>query len=454
MTSSLRKTGRTFLRTSIALTAMSLITAPTLAQTTEDEVDEVVTYDVAKTRTIAVPRLAAPQSVNTAAGSTDALSLQIAQVIASDLEASGVFQAIGPAGIKTPTEAEVTAPQFEYWRARNANQLIQGFVKVDESGKLLIGCYLYDVGFGSAQANAGYRVDAADWRRAAHKCADSIYGKLTGEMPFFDSRIAYIAETGPKGRRVKRLAVMDSDGANHRFLTNGQFTALTPRWSPDYSKILYLSYADGNPRIYIFDEKTSVQTLVTESRNPTFAPRWSPDGQSILYSMAIGGNTDIYIISARGGTPMRLTTEPGIDVGGSFSPDGKQIVFESDRSGSQQIYVMNRDGTGQRRVSRGSGRYATPEWSPRGDLIAFTRIAGDFRVGTMRPDGTGERLLTDSWQDEAPTFAPNGRVIQFFRTEKGSGETSIWQVDLTGANERKLPTPVDGSDPAWGPIRP
>ena len=444
---------RTFLRASIALTAVSLIAAPVQAQTTE-EVDEVVTYDVAKTRAIAVPRLAAPQSVNTPAGSTDALSLQIAQVIAADLEASGVFQAIGPSGVKTPTEAQVTAPEFDYWRGRNANQLIQGFVKVDDSGKLLIGCYLYDVGFGSEQASAGYRVDPADWRRAAHKCADSIYGKLTGEMPFFDSRIAYIAETGPKGRRVKRLAVMDSDGANHRFLTNGQTTALTPRWSPDYSKILYLSYSDGNPRIYIYDYNSGTQKLVTESRNPTFAPRWSPDGQSILYSMAIGGNTDIYIISANGGTPTRLTTEPGIDVGGSFSPDGKKIVFESDRSGAQQIYVMNTDGTGQKRVSTGQGRYATPEWSPRGDLIAFTRMAGDFRVGTMRPDGTGVRLLTDSWQDEAPTFAPNGRVIQFFRTEKGSGETSIWQVDLTGANERKLPTPVDGSDPAWGPIRP
>lgn len=430
--------------------------APASAQTTpppEDE-PELIEFDVAKTRTIAVPRLVSPQNVNTPAGSTDALSLQIAEVMAANLEASGVFQAIGPSGVKTPTLAQVTAPEFDYWRGKNANQLIHGFIRVDNDGKLLIGCYLYDVGFGTEQSSAGFRVDPADWRRAAHKCSDAIYGKLTGEMPFFDSRIAYIAETGPKGRRVKRLAVMDSDGANHRFLTNGQTTALTPRWSPDYSKILYLSYSDGNPRIYVYDYNSGTQKLVTESRNPTFAPRWSPDGQSILYSMAIGGNTDIYIISVNGGTPTRLTNEPGIDVGGSFSPDGRQIVFESDRSGSQQIYVMNRDGTGQRRVSRGGGRYATPEWSPRGDLIAFTRIAGDFRVGTMRPDGTGERLLTDSWQDEAPTFAPNGRVIQFFRTEKGSGETSIWQVDLTGANERKLPTPVDGSDPAWGPIRP
>ena len=235
--------------------------------------------------------------------------------------------------------------------------------------------------FGSEQASAGYRVDPADWRRAAHKCADSIYGKLTGEMPFFDSRIAYIAETGPKGRRVKRLAVMDSDGANHRFLTNGQTTALTPRWSPDYSKILYLSYSDGNPRIYVYDYAAGTQRLVTESRNPTFAPRWSPDGKSILYSMAIGGNTDIYIIGVNGGTPTRLTSDPGIDVGGSFSPNGKQIVFESDRAGSQQIYVMNVDGTGQKRLSNGQGRYATPEWSPRGDFDRIHAHCGRFPRG-------------------------------------------------------------------------
>ena len=332
---------------------------------------------------------------------------------------------------------------------------MQGFVRVGGDGNLTVGCYLYDVGFGNETTRLGFNVPPREWRRAAHKCADAIYSKLTGELPFFDSRIAYIAETGPKGKRVKRLAIMDSDGANHRFITNGQSTALTPRFSPNYKSILYLSYVDGNPRIYVYDIDAGRQRLITQSRNPTFAPRWSPDGQTILYSMAVSGNTDIYKISASGtGTPVKLTSSPGIDVGGSFSPDGRQIVFESDRSGSQQIYVMNADGTNQRRISFGQGRYATPEWSPRADLIAYTRIAGDFRVGTMRPDGSGERLLTDSWQDEAPTWAPNGRVIQFFRTAKGSGKTSIWQVDLTGSNERKLPTPVDGSDPAWGPVLP
>lgn len=415
---------------------------------------EVLTVDVNEQRTVAIPALVTPNNVNTDAGTTEALGQQIAAVIASNLNNSGIFRTIGPNGVKQITFNEVTAPQFSHWQGRNADQLIQGFVQSAEGGRITVGCYLYDVTFAKETTRSGFTVDPADWRRAAHKCADIIYSRLTGEAPFFDSRIAYIAETGPKDNRVKRLAIMDSDGANHRYITNGRSTALTPRFSPNYKSLLYLSYVDGNPRIYVYDLDTGQQRLIVETGNPTFAPRWSPDGKFILYSMAIGGNTDIYKIAVNGGRPERLTSSPRIDVGGSFSPDGSQIVFESDRSGSQQIYIMNSDGSNQRRISFGSGRFATPEWSPRGDLIAFTKIGGGFRVGTMRTDGSNQRLLTNSWQDEAPTWAPNGRVIQFFRTARGSGETSIWQVDLTGNFERKLPTPVNASDPSWGPIRP
>jgi TolB protein len=297
-------------------------------------------------------------------------------------------------------------------------------------------------------------VSPRDWRRAAHKCADAIYARLSGESPFFDSRVAYIAETGPKDHRRKQLAIMDSDGANHRFLTSGQSIALTPRFSPDYKQLLYLSYLDGNPRIYVYDLASGKQRLVTSSRNPTFAPRWSPDGRWVLYSMATAGNTQIYRVSVEGGASTQLTDTPGINIGGSYSPDGSKIVFESDRSGAQQVYVMNADGSGQKRISFFGGRAATPEWSPRGDQIAFTAIQGDFRVAVMSPSGGDVRMLTDDWQDEAPTWAPNGRVIQFFRTARGSGKASLWQVDLTGRNLRRLPTPLDASDPAWGPVLP
>lgn len=430
---------------------LAILAAPAFAQLSVDVTDESGT-DL----NIAVPAFPTPQAVPTPAeGNTEALGRRVAEVIAADLRGTGLFKPAGPAGVRAIGMDAVTAPDFGHWSGIGAEALVQGFVRAAANGELTVGCYLYDTALKSELMRQGYQIAPKDWRRAAHKCADAIYSRLSGESPFFDSRIAYIAETGPKGKRIKRLAIMDSDGANHRFLTNGQTIALTPRFSPDYSSIVYLSYLNNRPRIFVYDIASGRQRLVTESANPTFAPRFSPNGQTILYSMAIAGNTDIYSISVNGGTPRRLTNSPGIDIGGSFSPDGSKIVFESDRSGGQQIYVMNADGSGQQRISSGGGRYATPEWSPRGDLIAFTKIAGNFRVGVMTPGGSGERLLTNSWQDEAPSWSPNGRVIQFFRTTQGgSGKSSVWQVDLTGVNERRIPTPLDGSDPSWGPILP
>jgi TolB protein len=298
-------------------------------------------------------------------------------------------------------------------------------------------------------------VPPSDWRRAGHKCADMVYQRLTGEGAYFDSRILYVSETGPKAKRFKRLAIMDQDGANHRFLTNGQSTVLTPRFSPDQRSIVYMSYLNDRPAIYVYDIASASQRLLVNNPSLTFAPRYSPDGRWIVFSMAVAGNTDIYRVQASGGSPQRLTNAPGIDTGGSYSPDGSKIAFESDRSGSQQIYVMNADGSNQQRISFGGGRYATPAWSPRGDLIAFTRISGDFRIGVMNPGGGSERLLTDDWQDEGPSWSPNGRVLTFFRSHRGgAGNADLWSVDLTGVNERKIPTPLDGSDPAWGPLRP
>jgi len=391
---------------------------------------------------------------STVAGSTASLGRAVAQVIADNLRNNGLFKPSGPIGLPQPSYDQVQAPDYPVWSLRSTDMLVQGYVRAAPGGRLTIGCYLYDVALKQQLDKDGWEVPPEDWRRAAHKCSDMIYSRLSGESPFFDSRIAYIAETGPKDHRMKRLAVMDSDGANHRYLTSGQSIALTPRYSPDYKSILYLSYLNGYPSVYIYDLATNRQSLVTRGTNPIFAPRWSPDGKWILFSMAVAGNTDIYKVSASGGQSQRLTNAPGIDIGGSFSPDGRQIVFESDRSGSQQIYLMNSDGSNQRRISFFGGRSATPEWSPRGDQIAFTHMAGGFRIAVMQPNGRGLRYLTNSWQDEAPTWAPNGRIIQFFRTERNSGKASIWQVDLTGRNERRLPTPVGASDPAWGPVRP
>ena len=435
-----------------ALSAQTATPTPAPAEVEEDVVGSLSANDAK----IAIPAFATNADVptQTSAGSTSTLGFSVANVIFGNLRSNGLFKPTGPSSLPRPALAQVQSPDYGGWRGRGTDMLVQGYVRAEASGNITVGCYLYDVGLGEQVAKAGWTVPPGEWRRAAHKCADMVYARLSGENPFFDSRIAYIAETGPKNRRMKRLAIMDSDGANHRYLTTGQSTALTPRYSPDYKSILYLSYYNGQPRIYTYDLAADRQRLLLQASNPLFAPRWSPDGKWILYSMATGGNTDIYKMPSAGGTAVKLTDAPGIDIGGSFSPDGKRIVFESDRSGSQQVYVMNLDGSGQKRISFFGGRAATPEWSPRGDQIAFTHIAGNFRIAVMDPVGGNLRYLTDSWQDEAPTWAPNGRLIQFFRTTRGSGKAGVWQVDLTGKNERKLETPGDGSDPAWGPLRP
>lgn len=404
---------------------------------------------------IAIPPLPTAAVVNTPAGPTDKLGRDLAQIITNDLKNSGLFKPVPPSALRDVGVPEVTAPSFDFWGGAGAQTLVQGYVRANGDGTLTVGCYLYDVFARSELTRQGFVVPPSDWRRAGHKCADMVYQRLTGEGAYFDSRILYVSETGPKAKRFKRLAIMDQDGANHRFLTNGQSTVLTPRFSPDQRSIVYMSYLNDRPAIYVYDIASASQRLLVNNPSLTFAPRYSPDGRWIVFSMAVAGNTDIYRVQASGGSPQRLTNAPGIDTGGSYSPDGSKIAFESDRSGSQQIYVMNADGSNQQRISFGGGRYATPAWSPRGDLIAFTRISGDFRIGVMNPGGGGERLLTDDWQDEGPSWSPNGRVLTFFRSHRGgAGNADLWSVDLTGVNERKIPTPLDGSDPAWGPLRP
>ena len=414
-----------------------------------------VTGGVSAPMPIAIPPMPTAAVVQTAAGSTDALGRQLADIVANDLRNSGLFTPLAPGRLRPVGFAEVTAPAFDFWGGTGAQALVQGFIRANGDGTLTVGCYLYDVFSKIELTRQGFVVPPADWRRAGHKCADMVYARLTGEGPYFDSRVVYVAETGPKARRIKRLAIMDQDGANHRFLTNGQSIVLTPRFAPNQQSIVYMSYLGDRPAIYVYDIGSGRQRLVVRNVSLTFAPRFSPDGRYILFSMAQGGNTDVYRVPSAGGTPQRLTTSPGIDTGGSYSPDGSKIVFESDRSGGQQIYVMNADGSNQQRISFGGGRYATPVWSPRGDLIAFTKVTGAFRIGTMSPSGGNEKLLTNSWQDEGPSWSPNGRVITFFRSGRGgAGKADLWAVDLTGSVERRIPTPLDGSDPAWGPLRP
>jgi TolB protein len=409
-----------------------------------------VGVDVRREIPIAVPNMATPRAAETPAGGTEELGRQVAEIVSTDLRNSGLFTPIGPSGIRAPTFPQVTAPDFPYFSSVGAPNLVQGYVQANGDGTLTVGCYLYDVAAQSELTRQGYVVRPPDWRRAAHRCADAIYSRLTGEGGYFDTRIVYVSESGPPRRRVKRLAIMDYDGANHRFLTNGQWTVLTPRFAPNQQTITFMTYQDERPRVMVYDLDSGRTRPLVQSPNMTFAPRYSPDSRYIIFSMAVNGNTDIYRVPVSGGTPQRLTNTPGIDTGGSYSPDGSRIVFESDRSGSQQLYVMNADGSNQRRISFGGGGYASPVWSPRGDLIAFTRT-GSFQVGVMAPDGSGARILTRGGFAEGPTWAPNGRAIMFTR---GASSGQLWYVDVASGTTRRVPTPLGGSDPAWSPLRP
>jgi TolB protein len=384
----------------------------------------------------------------------------IAGVVAADLQRSGLFKLVDPRAFIQKEVSLRANPRFQDWRLINAQALVVGGTEALPDGRMRVEFRLWDV-FGEQHlAGFAYAASPADWRRIAHIIADAIYKRVTGEDGYFDTRIVYVAETGPAQNRVKQLAIMDQDGAKHRVLTDGSSLVLTPRFSPTAQEITYLAYVGGRPRVYIRNIDTGQQEILGDFPGMTFAPRFSPDGKQVILSMAQDGNSEIFTMDLRTRRVRQLTQHPAIDTSPSYSPDGRQIVFNSDRGGTQQLYIMDENGGNVRRISYGPGRYATPVWSPRGDLVAFTRInGGRFSIGVMRPDGSGERILAESFLVESPTWAPNGRVLMFFRQgERNSagqgGAPKLYSIDLTGQNEREIVTPQDASDPAWSPLNP
>ena len=359
-------------------------------------------------------------------------------MVRADLERSGLFRSLPPASFIERITDINTPPRFGDWRTIQAQGLVTGQSSMQPDGRLKVDFRLWDI-FGESQmVGLQYMTTPENWRRIAHLVSDSIYERITGEKGYFDTRIVFIAESGPKLNRRKRLAVMDQDGANPVFLTQGDYLVLTPRFNPTAQMIAYMSYIQNRPRVYLFDLETGRQEVLGNFPNMTFSPRFSPDGKSVVMALESNGNSDIYIMDLATRTSKRLTNDPSIDTAPSFSPDGKQITFESNRGGSQQVYVMNADGTNVHRISFGQGKNGTPVWSPRGDLIAFTNITPSFfGVGVMRPDGSGERLLTHGWQDEGPSWAPNGRVIMFTRTlQTGSRRRRQWIAELVHRHHR------------------
>ncbi|MGE0650996.1 MAG: Tol-Pal system beta propeller repeat protein TolB [Alphaproteobacteria bacterium] len=382
---------------------------------------------------------------------------KVADIISRDLQSSGLFRPIDPKAFIQKPEALRLNPRFGDWRVISAQALVSGQVLTQPDGKMRFEFRLWDVFAEQQMMGLAYMAAPGDWRSVAHIIADAIYKRITGEEGYFDTRVVFISESGPYQRRIKRLAIMDQDGYNVRFLTDGSHLVLTPRFSPTAQEITYLSYFRDSPRVYLLNIETGQQEVVGDFPGMTFAPRFSPDGNKVIMSMALDGNSEIFTLDLRTRRVTRLTNHPAIDTSPSFSPDGRQVTFESDRGGSQQVYVMDANGTNVRRISFGKGRYGTPVWSPRGDMIAFTKLRkGRFFIGVMRTDGTGERLLTESFLVEGPTWAPNGRVLMFFRQtpadDRGRGRSSkLYSIDITGYNEREVVTPTDASDPAWSP---
>ncbi|MCC0037634.1 MAG: Tol-Pal system protein TolB [Brucellaceae bacterium] len=386
--------------------------------------------------------------------SGDEVGSEISQVIEADLRRSGLFAPIDKGAFIEKISNPDVAPRFEDWKVINAQALVTGRVTQEADGRLRAEFRLWDTFAGQQLVGEQFFANKANWRRVAHIIADTIYERLTGEKGYFDTRIVYIDESGPKENRVKRLAIMDQDGANHRFLSNGRAIALTPRFSPNRQEITYMSYESGEPQVYLLQIETGQRELVGNFPGMTFAPRFSPDGQKIVMSLLRDdGNSNIFAMDLRSRATTRLTNSNSIDTSPSFSPDGSRIVFTSDRGGRAQIYVMGADGSNPTRISFGDGTYSTPVWSPRGDLIAFTKQSGgDFQIGVMKTDGSGERILSSAFSQEGPTWAPNGRVLMFFRQAAGSGGPKLVSIDLTGRNEQQVPTANFASDPAWSPL--
>ena len=389
-----------------------------------------------------------------ATGSLDELSQNVAQVVTADLKRSGLFAPVDPSAFIEPTAPPSVTPNFANWRPLNAQALVSGAVSTTGDGRIMAEYRLWDIVSGQYLVGKQFFASPDNWRRLAHIIADSIYERLTGEKGYFDSRIAFVDETGGKAQRVKRLAIMDQDGANVRMLTSGEDLVVTPRFSPSRQELVYATLASGDWHVYLLNIETGQQERIGNFPNMAFSPRFSPDGQQVVLSLQQGGNANIYKMDLRTKQMTRLTDSPSIDTAPSFSPNGAQIVFESDRGGEQQLYIMSASGGPAQRISFATGRYGTPVWSPRGDFIAFTKQeGGEFKIGVMKADGSGERILTGGFHNEGPTWSPNGRVLMFFRDAGGaSGGPQLWSVDITGYNEQIVPTPSFASDPAWSPL--
>ena len=433
----------------ICLVLANLVSGLALSQTTRIKITD---GQVARIP-IAIADFTGPDGTTTPEGR------QISKIISDDLRNSGLFAPVDSAAFINPPSSPDITPDFANWSPLGVDGLLIGSAYFDSENTLQLEFKLWDVVTQEALTEGGGSADPAGLRRIAHKVADFVYVEFTGDKKYFDTKIVYISESGQQDKRIKRLAIMDQDGHNHRFLTSGRDLVLTPRFSPTAHEIAYLNYFNDEPNIYLFEVATGRTEKLGSFPGMTFAPRFHPDGNKLIMSLAQDGSTNIFEMDLLSRATRQLTNTIHIDTAPSYSPDGKKIVFESDRDGGrQQLFIMDSDGRKVKRISYNKGRYATPVWSPRGDVIAFTKmLGGEFFIGIMRTDGTAERLLARGFLVEAPTWAPNGRVLMYYKQNRfeadgTGGKTKLYKVDITGFNESIINTPADASDPAWSPL--
>ncbi len=425
----------TFAALGLALLALAFTPHPALAQA---EVD--VNSGAVQPLPIAIPTFGGASA-----------GAEVARVVAQDLERSGLFRPLDPASFPEKSLDINIEPRLDAWKGAGAQALVNGQAAMTGDGRLKVDFRLWDIGTQQQLIGSEFTATQDNWRRVAHKIADQVYEKLTGEKGYFDTRVVFVAESGPKAKRLTRLAIMDQDGANPQYLTDASALWMSPRFSSTSQEITYTAVRPTGSSVYVLNIENGRQETVGHFPGMVMSSRFSPDGGKLAFAVESHGNVDVYVEDLHSRDIRRLTADPAIDTSPSFSPNGRQIVFNSDRGGSRQLYVMNADGSGVRRVSFGSGAYSAPVWGPSGDFIAFIKqTGGTFHVGVMRPDGSDERILSSGYLEDSPSWAPNGRVIMFER-DTGSGP-HLWMVDITGRIERQVPYPTAAIDPAWSPL--
>lgn len=377
----------------------------------------------------------------------DAVSEDLASIVRADLERSGQFLFVSPV---SGMQDETSRPELFAWRESGADSLLTGSITRLADGRLDVRFRLWDVVRGQDLGGLSYPVRAQDLRLVAHRIADHVYEKITGEKGVFSTRIAYVTKAGPR----YTLWVADADGQNARAALTSPEPIISPSWAPGGLQLAYVSFEARKPVIYAHDVASGKRRLLANFKGSNSAPTWSPDGRQLVATLSLSGNSQIYAMDVNGGPPRRLTQTASIDTEPVFSADGRLIYFVSDRGGSPQIYRMGTQGDNAERVTFEGSYNISPAPSPDGRWLAFiARVDGAFRLHLMDVSSGSVTALTDSAADENPSFSPNSRMIIYATRDRG--QEALMTTSLDGRVKTRLAgAPGDIREPEWGPFLP